>query len=72
MFITIDTFRFAPPTGFADVTGYSFRARSVKELIDVPAGVLPAGPAGRRRAAARAGQRPGGEFRALGYSDGMC
>ena len=43
MFITIDTFRFVPPTGFADVTGYSFRARGAKELIDVSAGVLPAG-----------------------------
>ncbi len=43
MFITIDTFRFVPPTGFTDVTGYSFRERGAKELLDVSAGVLPAG-----------------------------
>lgn len=43
MFITIDTFRFVPPTGFTDVTGYSFKAHGAKELLDVSAGVLPAG-----------------------------
>jgi len=42
MFITIDTFRFVPPTGFTDVTGYSFKAQGAKELLDVSAGLLPA------------------------------
>lgn len=43
MFITVDTFRFVPPTGFTDVTGYTFKAHDAGELLDVSAGLLPAG-----------------------------
>lgn len=43
MIVTVDTFRFASPPAFTDVTGYSFKAHGAKELIDVSADILPAG-----------------------------
>lgn len=43
MLIDVDTFRFATPPAFIDVTGYCFKAHGRKELLDVGASVLPEG-----------------------------
>jgi hypothetical protein len=43
MRIHVGKFSFFAPPGFKDVTGYSFRAREERELLDVDAAALPAG-----------------------------